>query len=142
MARDPKKKGYIVGKGKPPRNWCIKKGQVLNPKGNNTSPEKRALKELTIASLSEAIKQVMTGTIQEAQRLLKDPNVTLGHKVILRAAVDAATHGNYEKFNSILERVIGKVPTKVEIESPSGSLTPKQVTFYLPDNLRDIEIKP
>lgn len=111
-----KSKGdYEVGRGKPPKHTQFKKGQIANPKGITISPEKRALKELTETELANAIKKVFTSTEEECLALLKDKTTTLGHKVILRAAVDSAHHGNYSKFNEILERVIGKVPNKIDM---------------------------
>lgn len=119
-----KKKGnYEIGYGKPPAKYNIKKGEVKNPKGINVSPERRALRQLTEAELAEAITKVFTSTEKDCLELINDPNTTLGHKVILRAAVDAAEHGNYGKFNEILERVIGKVPNKTDITSKGEKLT-------------------
>lgn len=117
-----KERNYKVGKGKLDMSKVAKKGEVRNPKGINISPEKRALKELTETELANAIKKVFTSTEEECLALLKDKATTLGHKVILRAAVDAAHHGNYSKFNEILERVIGKVPNKVDMTSKGESI--------------------
>lgn len=111
------KRDYVVGKGKPPKHTQIKKGEVRNPKGINISPEKRALKELTVASLAEAIKKTMTCTEEEVTALLNDPSTTVGHKVILRAALQAAENGEFGKFDHILERAIGKTSIKVDMTS-------------------------
>jgi recombinational DNA repair protein RecR len=121
---DKKKKDYVVGYKKPSKAHQIKKGEVRNPKGINISPEKRALKELTVASVAEAIKKTLTCTEDEITALLADPATPVGHKVILRAALDAAHHGEYGKFDHILERAIGKTAIKVDMTSmgmPLGS---------------------
>lgn len=118
-----KKGDYKVGKGKPPVEYNIKKGQVLNPTGVNISPERRALKQLTEGELTECIKKVFTSTEDECLELINDPKTTLGHKVVLRAAVDAAEHGNYTKFNEILERVIGKVAQKIDMTTKGQALS-------------------
>jgi hypothetical protein len=112
-----KKKDYKVGKGKPPKEHQFKKGQSGNPKGINISPEKRALKELTASSVADAIKKTLTCTDEEIQALLDDPKTPVGHKVILRAAQQAAFHGEYGKFDHILERAIGKVSVNINMNS-------------------------
>lgn len=118
-----KKKGNgEVGYKKPPKQHQFKKGEVRNPKGINISPERRALKDLTEKSLSDAIQKVFTSTEQECLELLNDKETSLGHKLILRAAVDATQNGNYTKFNEILERVLGKVPTKVDMTTKGESI--------------------
>lgn len=117
IKKDKPKKEYEVGHKKPPKHTQFKKGQVANPTGVNCSPEKRALKELTTASVAEAIKKTLTCTEAEITALLNDPDTTVGHKVILRAALDAAHHGEYGKFDHILERAIGKVSVKVDMTS-------------------------
>lgn len=117
-----KKRDYKVGKGKLDMSKVAKKGEVRNPKGINISPERRALKELTEKSLSEAIQKVFTATEQECLELLNDEKTSLGHKLILRAGIDAAQHGNYTKFNEILERVLGKVANKVDMTTKGESL--------------------
>ena len=114
-----------VGYKKPPKHCQIKKGQVLNPKGINISPEKRALKELTVASLADAIKKTMTCTVEEIEALLKDPSTTVGHMVILRSALQAAEHGEFGKFDHILERAIGKTSIKVDMTSAGMPLGQK-----------------
>lgn len=111
---------YKVGRGKPPKHTQFKKGQSGNPLGPNVNPEKRALKELTTRSLKEAIEKTMTCTEKEIKALLADPETTVGHKVILRAALNAMEDGAYQKFDHILERAIGKVAIK--IDSTSGGL--------------------
>lgn len=115
------KENSEVGYKKPPKQHQFKKG-VINNRGITVSKVKRALKTLTEEELGNAIKMVFTSTEKECKQLLKDPATTLGHKVILRAAIDAAHHGNYSKFNEILERVIGKVPNKTDVTTKGESL--------------------
>ena len=113
----PKKKikKKAVTKHLKPFQW--KKGQSGNPKGAIISPEKRALKVLTERSLAECIKQVMTSNENEIQALIDDPDVTVGHKIILKAAQRAVEMGHYAAFDFILERAIGKVVHKVDMTS-------------------------
>jgi hypothetical protein len=118
-----KNRNYKVGKCKPPLDKAIKKGEIRNPNGYNISPERRALKDITELELATAIKKVFTSTEEECLELVNDPTITLGHKLILKSALDATEHGNYTKFNEILERVIGKVPSRVDATSKGESLS-------------------
>ena len=111
------KKDYEVGKGKPPKHTQFKKGQIANPKGITISPEKRALKELTQSSVADAITKALTCNEAEVTALLNDPETPVGYKVILRAALSAAHHGEYQKFDHILERAIGKVSVNINMNS-------------------------
>lgn len=114
---DKPKKDFKVGYKKLDPSKMIKKGEVRNPKGINCSPEKRALKELTQASVADAIKKTLTCTDKEIEALLNDPETPVGHKVILRAAQQAAYHGEYAKFDHILERAIGKVSVNINMNN-------------------------
>lgn len=112
------KKDYEVGRGKPPKHTQFKKGQSGNPLGASlVSPEKRALKELTQSSVADAITKALTCNEAEVTALLNDPATPVGYKVILRAALDAAHHGEYQKFDHILERAIGKVSVNINMNS-------------------------
>lgn len=111
------KKEYEVGKGKPPKHTQFKKGVNNNPNKIYCSPEKRALKELTQSSVADAITKALTCTEEEVQALLEDPKTPVGYKVILRAAQHAAHHGEYQKFDHILERAIGKVSVNINMNS-------------------------
>lgn len=106
----------------PPKEYQFKPGQVANPLGINCSPERRMLRTMTEQSLSEAIQSVFTATTQEIQELLNDPQTTVGHRIVLKAALKAESKGNFTKFNEILERVIGKVPFKTDVTSKGEAI--------------------
>lgn len=115
---DKPKKDYEVGHKKPPKHTQFKKGQSGNPQGARiVSPEKRALKELTQKSVADAITKALTCTEEEVTALINDPSTPVGYKVILRAALDAAHNGEYQKFDHILERAIGKVSVNINMNS-------------------------
>lgn len=126
-------KDYEVGKNKPPKDTRFKKGAPSpNPngcKGNLTDEEwkkKRALKELTNKSVKEAIETTFTCTEGEIKKLLDDPETTAGHKILLRAALNAVENGEYDRFDRMLERAVGKVVIKIDNTSggkPLNDLT-------------------
>ncbi len=114
------KKDYKVGHKKPPKEHQFKKGVSANPGGY--SKEKRALANFTKEELSKAISIVMSSTEKEAEDLLKCPNQTLSFKVVLRAVVDAAHNGDYDKFYKIAEHIMGKLTTKIDITTLGAQL--------------------
>lgn len=119
---DDKPKRTDVGYKRPPKEHQIKKGEVRNPLGCNSNPEKRLLRTITEKTIAEAIQTVFSSNDAECVALLNDPEITLGHKVILRAAIDAAQNGNYTKFNEILERVLGRVPMKHDLTTKGEAI--------------------
>jgi hypothetical protein len=141
IVKKNKPKRTDVGRGKPPKEHQFKKGQVANPYGCiGKDPTKHALKNLTNASIKDAIEKTMTCTVKEIEALINDETTTAGHKIILRAVLDATEDGDYSKFDHILERAVGKVANKVDMTSgglPLGQkLEDKQKVKAL---LKDIE---
>lgn len=132
-----KPKRTDVGYKRPPEEHKWKKGFAPNPQGSN--PITRAMKQLTATALSEAIELVMTGTEAEIVAALKNPDSTIALKIILRASLDSMQHGNFDKFNTIIERVLGKVPNKIELESPKGTMSPTKTVNL--KNLSDDELQ-
>jgi len=120
-----KKGNYEVGYKKPSKAHQIKKGEVRNPHGANASKEKRELRKITTQSIAESIKIVLASTPAEVQEMIDDPNTTTGEMIVLRAALQAANDGAFTRYNEILERAIGKVPTKVDVTSDGKSIQEK-----------------
>lgn len=109
---------------KPPKEHQFKKGQVANPYGCiGKDPTKHALKNLTNASIKDAIEKTMTCTVKEIEALIKDDTTTAGHKIILRAVLDATEDGDYSKFDHILERAVGKVANKIDLNNNITNLS-------------------
>ena len=103
----------------------FKKGNNANPLGQKAhDPFKREVRAMTNEVIANAIKLTYQSTPREVAAKLKDPSITLLEKTILRSALDAAEHGNFDRFNVILERVVGKVPEVIHISSPDGSMSP------------------
>lgn len=133
------KKDYEVGKGKPPKHTQWKKGQTGNPNKIYITPEKRALKELSAASVADAITKTLTCTEEEVQALIDDPQTSVGHKVILRAALQAAHHGEYGKFDHILERAIGKVSVNINMNSNMNISNNEETKQKVKEIIKEVE---
>lgn len=97
----------------PPKEHQFKKGQSGNPHG--VPKEKRMVNAFTSEQLVKAINLAMGLSVEEAEQVVKDKTLTLPQKVVLRALVDSAEHGNYSKFYEIAEFILGKIPNKIEV---------------------------
>jgi len=114
----------------------FKKGNKANPKGAAAhNPFTKTVRKLTQIALAEITELVMTSSVADVENLLKDKKLTVAQVTILRAALDAAEDGAIDKFNTIVSRSLGAIPTVHHIESPNGTLTPKSVST---DELRNL----
>lgn len=118
IKRKPKRNDYDVGNCKPPKKHQFKKGQVGNPYGYwGKDPEKRALRDITTQSLKAAIEISLTESTDKIKAMLEDKETSAGHKIILQAVLNAVEHGDYARFDFMLERCLGKVKTVVDVTS-------------------------
>lgn len=119
MKKTSKKKVITKKKSKyvpvPPKHTQFKKGQSGNPHG--VPKEKVMVRKFTSEQLTKAIELAMSMTVEQADKIVNDKTLTLPEKVVLRAIVDSAQHGNYSKFYEIAEFILGKIPNKIEIIS-------------------------
>lgn len=135
-----------IGRGNPPAGGHrFKKGKSGNPLGGKLHKPRlsKLLNKITGEALSEAIELAMLSTPAEVNEIIKDPETPLATLVILRAASDAANHGNFEKFNLILERVLGKVPNRVDHTTNGESIntSPVSINNVSPEVLKFINSK-
>lgn len=112
-----------VGYKKPPISGRIKKGEVRNPKGHCIPLEQRILKATTNQTLAIMIQKVITLTPADIKKLHKGKDITALESIILGTILDAIQHRNYNKLEQLLERVIGKVPDKVDLTSKGESIS-------------------
>jgi hypothetical protein len=114
----------------------FKKGNKANPIGGLAhDPWKREVKKLTSQALAEITEMVCGMSIEEVEVLVQSKKLTLAQKTILRATLDASENGEIDKFNTIVSRAVGQIPTQVQITSPDGSMSPSRATLS-PEELK------
>jgi hypothetical protein len=113
---------FEVGYKKPPLHGQIKKGEVRNPRGHVDPLEMRILKSTTVTTLATMIQKAITQKPKDLQDLLKHPETNAIEAIILGTIIDAIQHRNYNKLEQLLERVIGKVPDKIDMTSKGESI--------------------
>lgn len=118
----------------------FKKGQSGNPLGGQLhNPIIKAMKQITEKALAETIEKIMISPKQAVKDMLDDASLSLAQRIVIKAAIKAESDGSFHSFNTILERVLGKVPDKVEIESPNGTMN--TINFGNLKNLSDEDLK-
>ena len=120
-------------KGKHPNQLAalrpIKKGQVLNPNGARAhDPVKRAMRRFTNEYMKEIIELAVLGNLDGLQKIVKDKDAPAIQVGVARALFNAIKNGDWSTLNSIVERLIGKVPDRIDLSS-DGSFRGITVTF-------------
>lgn len=96
----------------------FKKGQSGNPEGARAhNPAIKALTKLTIESYREVIEIVMTGTLQDLKEMAEDPKTSALQVGIATSFMKAIKSGDYAIIEKIAERIIGKIPDELNVNS-------------------------
>lgn len=113
----------------------VKPGMVLNPRGAAAhDPIKKAIKKFTNQYLIEVIDMAVMGNLKGLQDVVKNPNSPAIQVGVAKCLYTAISKGDWDTLESIIVRIIGKVPDRVE---HSGAVdTAPQIIITLPDNGR------
>lgn len=117
------------------RLW--KKGQSGNPGGRTKeSPELKKIKNLTRIELVEVGNLIIKNDMKALRAVKKDPKASVLKVMIAAIADKAVKNGDMYKLDLLLNRLIGKVTDKLEVEGVSAP----QVIVTLPSNGREVKI--
>lgn len=96
----------------------IKPGQVLNPNGR---PKKdfgvKISQQYTQNELIVSISRLIKKNADELRAVLKDPSTPACDAVIASVMIKSIIKGDMTQFDSVLNRVIGKVKDRVIVEN-------------------------
>lgn len=110
----------------------FKKGEVHNPIGQNAhDPVKKAIKKLTQEQLAEVIETILSGTPDDLKKLWQGKDATILQMIVAKAVTKAMERGDWSVPNALLERVLGKVPEKIDHSSSDGSMSPPRTLAEL-----------
>jgi hypothetical protein len=133
MAKDKKsKRDYEVGKGKPPKEYAFRKGEVHNPEGINNK-EKRMLTLMTREEHTAVVNMLLKSTVAELKTIVKDPNTPTIQAMVAALIARVIFKGDTVAYDKLLDRLIG--PVKQEMHF-TGAQAP-QVIITLPSNGRE-----
>ncbi len=105
--------------------YKFKKGQSGNPLGRRANPIPNALKNLTLQQYRRIIKAVVKGNYDEIVRIIEDPKTSgleLGLAKCFKIAID---RGDYDTIEKMLQRIVGKIPDEVNVNSRNLTVTAK-----------------
>ena len=108
----------------------FKKGQSGNPNGRpkGTTLVPKELRTINNRLVAETMSKYLNCTAQELQDHFKDPATSALDLIILRVLVEGIRKADQAKMNAILERIIGKVPDKIDHTTDGKSVTIQFVT--------------
>lgn len=115
----------------------FKKGQSGNPAGAAAhNPEIKKLKALTESELVEVGTLVVKGDVDNLRAIVKDPKSTAISAMMASVAIRAIAKGDSKALETLLCRLIGKVPDKVHVSGANGG---PQVIVTMPSNGREVK---
>ncbi len=95
----------------------FKPGKSGNPGGRPANPIPNALKKLTLQQYRRIIKAIVKGNIDEVRRVVKDPKSCSLEVAIAACYLKAIERGDYDTVEKMLQRIVGKIPDVVEVNS-------------------------
>lgn len=96
----------------------FKKGKSGNPEGARLhNPAIKALTKLTIESYREVIELVMTGNLTDLKEMAEHPKTSALQVGIATSFLKAIKDGDYGVIERIAERIIGKIPDELNVNS-------------------------
>lgn len=105
----------------------VKKGEIRNPKGAGAHDQlTKALRNLTIKAYRDIIEMVLTNNLTAIKELAQDPKSSTLQVAIATCVMTAINKGDYTVIERIAERIIGKIPEVVNINS---NVTKEVVVF-------------
>lgn len=113
----------------------IKPGQILNPKGRpiGTKIVPDAVKKYNSVIIAETIAKYITMDIVQLNELIKDTSLPVLDMFIARILATGVAKSDQAKLNFIFERMVGKVPDKIDHMSSDGSMATKNLTVNFID---------
>lgn len=96
----------------------FKKGAPsANPRGRIPNAAIQALRKVTLESYREAIEIVMTGNLKELKEIVENPTSTALQVGIATSFLTAIKKGDYHIIEAIAQRIIGKIPETLNVNS-------------------------
>lgn len=121
----------------PPERNRFKKGQSGNPQGSRLhNPAIRALRKLTVETYREVIELVLQGKVSDLQEMAKNPDTPAVQVGIAVAFLKAIKNGDYDVIERIAERIVGKIPEVVTVNSTLNAKVAAAVGVIDPAALR------
>ncbi len=99
----------------------FKKGESGNPKGSVPNPALRALRRLTQETYREVIELVLTGNLTDLKKMAENPETPAIQVGVAAAFMKAIKNGDYAVIERIAERIVGKIPDVINVNSNNNT---------------------
>lgn len=100
----------------------FQKGQTGNPKGTILPKDLAQAKTLNKRMTLEIFNKCIFMTLEQLNMRLKDPTTCAIELAICRVLVKAIELGDDRRINFLLDRLVGKVTEKVELQLPKPKI--------------------
>lgn len=117
----------------------FKPGQSGNPSGKPKDPIRAALRNLTIKEYRDVIELAMVSNLQALQDLIKDPNTSAVQVGVGTAMIKAIKNGDINVIERLAERLVGKIPDKLEVTSNNKSVVTNIDQAKLAEAIKQLE---
>lgn len=115
-----------MAKGKKTGGRDFAPGNCANPLGGAAhNPAMQKLRSMTRAELADILLHVRKMTRAELKTYADDPARTIDEVEILSIIQQIIKKGDANAWNIMMNRIVGKVPEKMDLSSSDGSMTPK-----------------
>lgn len=112
----------------PPKHSQFKPGKSGNPSGRPAlNPIFKALKNLTVQSYREVIEKVCTGNIDALRIMAEDSKTSALQLGVVKSMIKAIMSGDYATIDRIAERVVGKIPDELNVNSTNTNLNSEPI---------------
>lgn len=95
---------------------AFKPGQSGNPTGRPVNPLRKALRKFTIKEYRKAIELAVQGDIEKLERIAMSKTHSVLRVGVARALLKAVRKGDWETFEAIAARIVGKIPDHLVLE--------------------------
>lgn len=113
----------------------IRPGEVRNPDGGRThDPVKKALRSFTNEYLKEVIEAAVMGDLLALKEIIDDeksPAIKVG---VAKSVLKAIEYGDWTLLNSIIERIVGKIPNEIKLSGSVGNESESDVLARIEKN--------
>jgi len=126
----------------PPIHSRFKPGQSGNPSGKpKTDPELLKARALTRTKFEALANKFISMTKEDLKAAVTNPNATMLELMVAKIVEQAISKGDQIRLTFILDRLIGKVPDKVEAQVTSEVLQMNEEEMIKAAEARLAEIK-
>lgn len=101
----------------------FKPGQSGNPNGRPKLPDDiRQIRKVNKTEIERVMNKFLSMTKSEISQLVNDQDTPALEIMLASIIVKATTHGDHQRLNFILDRLVGKVKDVVQVELPKPTV--------------------